>query len=1040
MVSNISVGSITGGYSTETGQVTYISEDYTYLTITGNNANQNTISGTITFPKTTEFYFLIVGGGGSGGQAIYGGGGGAGGSVYYNNTTIHRTTSGSVSFLIGRGGKGDWSTVMNGQEGGLTNISYYENTVQQVISINGGVCGANNTYTPVSVIQTGTDTTSGNNSFGTSAPGGYSTTTMYWAGDGTTISDIPVLYKSNNNNNYFIASGGARASTDYGGLAGSKTAGGGKSYTASPDGENSTQVGGGGGGGSRINTSPYYPGRGGDGYVALWFKKLDSTFTMTTSSSSIDAFARFSITINSFNASVNDVANNGTFQIKDNLGTIYLNVSLPIQSSYTISCASTSITTLQCIFTSNYPDYFSDSSNESSITITTAKSYYDATNKINIHFTTVGTIATITGFTPDAGTTIFNLNIPTQIYDTTTPGTTYTVTSVGDYAFKDANLVNVTLPSTVITIGEYAFKNTPKLKINLDYIETYDAESFAGCKLFHNTSTGILTIYGRTKTLGSGSLNSCNFTSVVFENNGYNNSLSIGNNCFWSDTLLTTVTIQPRSSISFGASPFYGCSSLQTVILPNGVTNIPADTFFLCTSLTEIYLYCSAIPVIQARAFATTPKIYYLEGATSTTNLPTNKQMLIKISSYSFYVKDTNTVISSPILFNNNAVDFKIVFVYAQSSFNSDNDITVDNGSLSLMTSSDTGFTYKGTFTPTSNTISTTNSLKISPLVVNKYAVQDTIFGWAKSSTTSLIYYVVDTTNAITPFLSSISFPNNDCVLSSTFSPGTFNYTATKVASIPYTLTLTPTAYDTNSTITVNNNSVDSGSPITLTLNISSVNTITIVVIGSTTYTYTVLLSAVTSQSYNVISAFNTIVPTSTQRFQINLDNTTFTAPIVQFVQDVSQNSTGYTSNSVNQRYIFGSSILTNPLELNSTVNSTGTSVSSSVKASNFLLYSDVRLKENIEDLAATQGVDNIRVVQYNNKSDHSKHFGVIAQELAEIYPELVQGLSFDDDTNMQSVSYVELIPICINEIQILKKNQRELQLQLDVLKSELSR
>ena len=395
--------------------------------------------------------------------------------------------------------------------------------------------------------------------------------------------------------------------------------------------------------------------------------------------------------------------------------------------------------------------------------ITAPNSYSDVPNNSVISFIALtSTTAEITGGNSTiSSSTNFSLVIPSTV---SIGADVYSVVSIGNNSFSNpppsynvrVYLQNVTLPSTVIKIGVDAFRNTPNLKINLDYIETYNAESFAGCKSFHNSSTGILTIYGRTQTLGSGALNSCNFTSVVFENNGYNNSLSIGDNCFWSDTLLTTVTIQPRSSISFGASSFYGCSLLRTVILPNGVTNIPIDTFYLCTSLTEVYLYCSAIPVIQAGAFhvTTTPKIYYLEGATSTTNLPTNKQMLIKIEYYNFYVKDTNTEISSPILFNNNAVDFKIIFVYKQSSFNSNDDITVNNGSLSLMTSSDAGFTYKGTFTPTSNTVSTTNNLNIT---ANKYAVQDTIFGWAKSS--SLISYSMKTT---LPILAAISFPSGD--------------------------------------------------------------------------------------------------------------------------------------------------------------------------------------------------------------------------------------------------------------------------------------
>ena len=283
--------------------------------------------------------------------------------------------------------------------------------------------------------------------------------------------------------------------------------------------------------------------------------------------------------------------------------------------------------------------------------------------------------------------------------------------------------------------------------------------------------------------------------------------------------------------------------------------------------------------------------------------------------------------------------------------------------------------------------------------------------------------------------LTSFGFDSSLYSIYPSFTSGTHYYTVTNVTVIPYTITSTPTAYaGSAATINVNGNTVVSGSSITLalTLDIGSVNTLTIYIVnGTATCTYYITFPTVLSQSSTILTASNR---TSTQRFQMNMDSTTLTAPIVQFNQDISQNSTsGYTSNSTTQRYIFGSSVLTNPLELSSTMNSTGTSVSSDVKANNFFMYSDVRLKENIEDLSETQGVDNIRVVQYNNKNDHSKHFGVIAHELAEIYPELVQGSAYDDN-NMQSVSYVELIPLCINEIQMLKKKQSALRMQIDAI------
>jgi hypothetical protein len=154
---------------------------------------------------------------------------------------------------------------------------------------------------------------------------------------------------------------------------------------------------------------------------------------------------------------------------------------------------------------------------------------------------------------------------------------------------------------------------------------------------------------------------------------------------------------------------------------------------------------------------------------------------------------------------------------------------------------------------------------------------------------------------------------------------------------------------------------------------------------------------------------------------QINLDRSTQT---VQWVQDISQDGV-YTSNGITQRFILGS-YLNNPLELNSTLS--GGSISSYIKANNFISFSDARLKQNIETLSESQGVDNIRAVQYNNKSDNTRHFGVLAHELAEIYPELVHS----DEYNMQSVSYIELLPICINEIQVLSKKMDSLQVRLD--------
>uniref|UniRef100_A0A6C0HJL1 Peptidase S74 domain-containing protein n=1 Tax=viral metagenome TaxID=1070528 RepID=A0A6C0HJL1_9ZZZZ len=125
-----------------------------------------------------------------------------------------------------------------------------------------------------------------------------------------------------------------------------------------------------------------------------------------------------------------------------------------------------------------------------------------------------------------------------------------------------------------------------------------------------------------------------------------------------------------------------------------------------------------------------------------------------------------------------------------------------------------------------------------------------------------------------------------------------------------------------------------------------------------------------------------------------------------------------------NQTYLFGP-VSNSPCDIQilntsyiAAARSYGTA-KSQMRATVFLAYSDYRLKHNVETLNKTHTVDDIRVVKYTS-DDNTPHFGVIAHELAEVYPELVKGEK--DEEMLQSVSYIELIPLLINEVQTIKK------------------
>ena len=64
--------------------------------------------------------------------------------------------------------------------------------------------------------------------------------------------------------------------------------------------------------------------------------------------------------------------------------------------------------------------------------------------------------------------------------------------------------------------------------------------------------------------------------------------------------------------------------------------------------------------------------------------------------------------------------------------------------------------------------------------------------------------------------------------------------------------------------------------------------------------------------------------------------------------------------------------------------------------------------------------IDSLRPVSYINKITGKKDIGLIAHELKDQYSYLVTGEK--DEVNYQSINYIGIIGILINELQLLKK------------------
>lgn len=105
-----------------------------------------------------------------------------------------------------------------------------------------------------------------------------------------------------------------------------------------------------------------------------------------------------------------------------------------------------------------------------------------------------------------------------------------------------------------------------------------------------------------------------------------------------------------------------------------------------------------------------------------------------------------------------------------------------------------------------------------------------------------------------------------------------------------------------------------------------------------------------------------------------------------------------------------------------------------------WLLWSDQRLKKNITPLTKelSKKIADIKTYSYNYNNevmqaqeiagDNKKHYGVLAQELETLFPELVH----TSEGGLKSVNYSELIPLMINSIQELIKTNEALHLNLD--------
>lgn len=186
--------------------------------------------------------------------------------------------------------------------------------------------------------------------------------------------------------------------------------------------------------------------------------------------------------------------------------------------------------------------------------------------------------------------------------DITFEGITYQVDSIGDGAFDETDLIEVSFGSGIRSIGKRAFEDCPNLKtILMSSIKIIDEYAFARCPKLRNFEFSDIMFVGSfafyeckslTEVLfpvgvvwiGESAFQECeNLTNVVM----YKAVQAIYKNAFKNCKSLTDIVL-PDNLKEISEGVFSGCVKLKELFIPIGVTTISKDAFAGCKSLSSI--------------------------------------------------------------------------------------------------------------------------------------------------------------------------------------------------------------------------------------------------------------------------------------------------------------------------------------------------------------------------------------------------------------------------------------------------------------------
>lgn len=175
------------------------------------------------------------------------------------------------------------------------------------------------------------------------------------------------------------------------------------------------------------------------------------------------------------------------------------------------------------------------------------------------------------------------------------------VTSIENYAFFGcSSLTNITIPKSVTNIGEYAFYKCSSLKC----ISIPNGVTSIGASAFYECSSlASITIPSSVTSIGSYVFSRCSSLEDITVASG-NTVYHSRENCLIETATKrlitgckTSVIPSDGSVASIGVGAFFGCSSLESITIPNSVTNIGYAAFNECSGMTSITIPTSVTSI-----------------------------------------------------------------------------------------------------------------------------------------------------------------------------------------------------------------------------------------------------------------------------------------------------------------------------------------------------------------------------------------------------------------------------------------------------------